>query len=142
MPERWDAEMTGETRSGKPSQVKSLNCLRILATACSPDGLDYGSYIAQETGQQYSRQLCRDLKELPGNWYLRRWLTKTELKGIKARYAEIGFLGCAGAMDCMNPFWKSYPYQDTGQMLNSKKSTKLASIQRETWCDHELYCWH
>lgn len=68
------------------------------------------------------------------------WPIKSELESIEAKYSELGFPGWAGAMDCMHLFSKNNPFQNEDQMLSSKNSTKLASIQCQPGCDHDLYC--
>lgn len=68
--------------------MKVLNCLRLLTSECTPDGLDDGNYMAEETGRQYFRQLCRDLEEMYGERYLRRWHVESELEDIEAKYCK------------------------------------------------------
>ena len=66
--------------------------------------------------------------------------TDTELNDIDDKYTDIGFPGCIGAVDCMHYTWKNFPATDKGQYQNSRVS-KMATIQCEGWCDHDLYCW-
>lgn len=141
-PEYWSTRMIGGNRPGKPTDVKILSCLRLLAAGISSDQLDDANYMAEETTGRYFKSFCRDISAMYGEVYLDRWPTEDELAGIEQRYAELGFPGCAGAIDCMKLYWKNCPYRKKGQYLNRKESSKLAVVQCEAWCDHDLYCWH
>jgi hypothetical protein len=138
----WKTRMIGNRRPGKPTDVKLLNCLRILTTGNCSDQNDDASYVSEETGRLYFKQFCRDVNDVFGETYLDRWPTEAELADIEQQYDGLGFPGCVGALDCMKIFWKNCPFGEKGQRLNSKDSTKLACIQAEAWADHDLYCWH
>lgn len=98
--------------------------------------------MAEETTGEYFKSFCRDVRAIYVEVYLDRWPTAEELAVIEENYSEVGFPDCAGAIDCMKVFWKNCPFRKKGQYLNSKESSKIAVLQCEPWCDHELYCWH
>lgn len=141
-PNYWCTRMIAARRPGHPTDVKILACLRMLSTGGSTDTIDDACGMAEETTRQYCKSFCRDIVDMYGSTYLKRWPTEAELDEIQRRYVAKGFPGCVGALDCSKLFWKNCPAQDKGQYLNTKESTKLASIQCEAWCDADLYCWH
>ena len=139
-PENWETKVNGIGFAGKPTDVKLLSCLRILSSGTTADSLDDATRMSEEIGRQYFRDFLNDVIEIYGDRYLNRRPTETELEGIEQKYRRIGLPGCIGAVDCMKVFWKNCPAAEKGQHLN-KKDGKLASIQCEAWCDHDLYCW-
>ncbi len=85
---------------------------------------------------------CNDVVRLYGPRFLNRRPTSAEMSEISNKYKTVGFPGCVGCVDCMKIYWKNCPYYEKGQRLNTKESTKLATIVCEAWCDHDLYCWN
>lgn len=81
--------------------------------------------MAEKTAWQYFRHFYRDLKEFYGKQYFTRWPTKLELEDIEVNYSELGFQGCARAMDFIHLILKNCPFQDRGPMPNSKNSTRV-----------------
>jgi Plant transposon protein len=75
-----------------------------------------------------------------GSRYLNRDPTIAKMRRVTAVYAEEGFNGCIGSVDCMHISWKQCPFELKGQYKNPHAG-KLATISCEGVCDHDLYCW-
>ena len=139
-PENWQTKLNGIGYACKPTDVKLLSCLRILSCGTTTDSLDDATRMSEEIGRQYMRKFLTDVEAIYGGRYLNRRPNEQELNDVERKYRRIGVPGCIGAVDCMKIFWKNCPVSEKGQHLN-KKDGKLASIQCEAWCDHDLYCW-
>ena len=139
-PENWETKTNGIGFAGKPTDVKILSCLRILSSGTTADSLDDASRMSEEIGRQYFRTFLDDVIEIYGKRYLNRRPNEEELNDVQEKYKKIGLPGCIGAVDCMKVFWKNCPTEEKGQHLNTKDG-RLAAIQCEAWCDHDLYCW-
>jgi hypothetical protein len=57
--------------------------------------------MSEESTRQACRIFVKRLLDFYGGHYLNRRSTKTELLAIEAKYADTGFPGCVGAVDCM-----------------------------------------
>lgn len=136
----WKKRRNGIGRGGIPTDLKLLSCFRILSSGNCTDSVDDAACISEESVRIYFRQFCQDLMEVYGSRFFNRFPTSHELLDVQQKYADIGFPGCIGAIDCMHYYWKNCPGTDKGQFQNSRVS-KLASVQCEGWCDHDLYCW-
>ena len=134
--------MIGNTRPGIPTDIKLMFCLKILRYGGGTDQWDDAAYMSEESGRLYLMKFCKDIIDMYGSTYLKRYPNVDEMDDITERFAIQGFPGCAGALDCMKLFWKNCPVQDKGQNLNPKGHSRLATIQCEAWCDYDLYFWH
>lgn len=87
----------------------------------------------------FSRSVVH-LMKLYGPLFFNRRPTTSELDAISSQYADCGFPGCVGAIDCMHYVWKNFLVRGKGQYLNSRNS-KSAAVQCEVWSDHDRYIW-
>ncbi len=138
----WKQRRRGVGALGHSTEQRLLSALRILSSGCSADSLDDGSVMSEQCVLDSIRTFCNDVISLYGPRFLNRRPTQSELSSISKDYKAVGFPGCIGSVDCMKLFWKNCPYYEKGQLLNSKESSKLATIVCEAWCDHDLYCWN
>lgn len=138
--EFWKQRTNGIGFKCIPTDLKLLSALRILSTGTSTDSLDDAVYMSQESIRLYFRQFCIDILEIYGGRFFNRLPTVAELSSIEQKFADVGFPGCIGSVDCMKYVWKNCPATMKGQYLNSRES-KSATVQCEGWCDHDLYCW-
>ena len=76
-----------------------------------------------------------------GSEYLNRIPSEADLKKIESQYCARGFPGCVCSLDCMQLHWMNCLKYWKGHYRNPKAG-KIASIQVETVCDSDLYCWH
>lgn len=139
--EYWETGMIAGRLPGKPTNVKSLNCLNMLSSGNRVNRNEDAAYMEGETARQYVLQFWKDVVEMCRGTYLTRWHTAEELDDVQSAHEVKGFDGCVRAIDCSKWFWKNCPTQDRGKSLNTKDS-KLTSIQCEAWCDTDLCCWH
>ena len=137
----WKQRTTGYGKKGIPTDIKILASLRILSSGCPYDSLDDVAYMSEQTVKIYFYHFCIDVVAIYGTRFINRMPKREELDDITDKYKTVGFPGCIGAIDCMKIKWSKCPVQDKGQYLNTNDS-KLATIQCEAWCDHDLYCWH
>lgn len=140
-PKVWATREDAARKAGIPSQIKVLVCLHILGTGRAFDDVDDSAKMAPETARKYFKLFCRHVVELYGDSFLNRRPSVTQLDKIEQKYAEQGFVGCAGAVGCCTILWKNCPTALKGKYQKSKNSN-MASIQVEAWCDRDLYCWH
>jgi hypothetical protein len=140
-PEDFKQKCDATGRPGHTAWQTILVALRRLATGRSLDDLDDAARMSEESTRQACRIFVKRLLEFYGGHYLNRRPTKTEILAIEAKYADAGFRGCIGAVDCMEHIWKNCPKQLKGQFKNPKDE-KLAVISIEAWCDRDLYCWN
>lgn len=98
--------------------------------------------MSEQSIAETFQNFCNDVVKMYAQDFLNRRPTKQELSDIVNGYNGVGLPGCAGAIDCIKLYWKNCPFFDKGQYLNTKESTKLATISCEAWCDNDLYCWH
>ncbi len=136
----WRKQINGIGYKCIPTDVKILSALRILSTGCSYDSLDDAVYMSEESIRQCFNQFINDIVRMYGPIFFNRRPTSSELTKISNQYADHGFPGCIGCVDCTKLVWKNCPYRKKGQFLNSRVS-KMATIQCEAWCDKDLYCW-
>lgn len=73
-----------------------------------------------------------------GMEYLRE-PTEDDLKRIEARFAQVGFPGCMGCVDCAAWDWKNAPkaYQE-----HKVGKEKVSTLRMELICDLDLWIWH
>lgn len=84
--------------------------------------------------------MCSAIYTLCYTQYLNREPIYLELEAITDTYANDGFPGRMGAVDCIHLHWKNFPKAYKGQCHNQKDG-KLATISCEAVCDKRLYCW-
>lgn len=137
----WKTRKNGFGKVGIPTDVKILACLRVLSTGCSYDSLDDVVYMSEQRVKDYFVHFCEDVVSMYGTKFINRLPTMEELTDITERYKAVGCPGCIGAIDCMKMTWSKCPAEDKGQYMNTNDS-KMATVQCEAWCDHDLYCWH
>ena len=140
-PDLWDTRINGFGRIGHPSEVKVLLCLRILVTSGSYDSFDDQARMSESSIRDYFQSFVRIMIEDFGFIFLNRPMTNDEMDNVSAEFAELGFPGCVGSIDCMKYIWKNCPNEENGQFHNPN-SNKLPTIQCEGWCDHDRYIWH
>jgi hypothetical protein len=75
--------------------------LRLLATGRSFDDLDDAARMYEESTRQACRIFMKRLLYFYGDPYFNRLPTKTDILSNKAKYADAGFPGCIGTVDCM-----------------------------------------
>lgn len=126
---------------GHTSHQKILVTLRRLATGLSFRQLDDMCRMSTESQRQAFALTLKAIYRRFGPVHLNRLPTEIELRDIEQRYADKGFPGCIGAVDCMHLHWKNCPQAYKGQYHNPKDG-KLATISCEALCDSDLYCWH
>lgn len=139
-PDTWITRRAGFGKLGHPTDIKLLVCFRILATGAALDLFDDVTYMSEASIRYYFRQFVIHLMNLYGFMFFNRRPTASELDTVSSQYAQLGFPGCIGAVDCMHYVWKNCPARDKGQYLNSRNS-KSATLQCEAWCDHDRYIW-
>ncbi len=141
-PSFWEQRRRGVGALGHTTEQRLLSALRILSSGCSADSLDDGSVMSEQCVLDSIHNFCNDVIAFYGPRFLNRRPTRQELDIISSTYESVGFPGCIGSVDCMKLFWKNCPFYEKGQLLNTKESSKLATVVCEAWCDHDLYCWH
>lgn len=100
--ETWETLMIGVSRPGKPTEVKILNCLNMLASGNCPVRNDKVAYMEAEPARQYSTLFCSHIVEVYAQSYLKRWGPAQNLDDVKSKYEAKGFLTCVGAINCTN----------------------------------------
>lgn len=140
-PDFWGVRKNAAGRVGILPEIKVLACLRVLGTGRSFDDIDDSARMGAETVRQYFRRFVQDIICIYGPAFLNRRPTVEELDGIEEKYADRGFPGCVGCVDCCKLVWKNCPTALKGQYHNSKDG-KLATISVEAWSDGDLYIWH
>lgn len=95
--------------------------------------------MSVESQRQYFMLFLRAVRALCGPRYLNREPTALELQQISDAYANRGFPGCVGCVDCMTIKWKNCPRAYKGQYHNPKDG-KLAVLRCEETADSNLYC--
>jgi Plant transposon protein len=70
--------------------------------------------IRHECPQAF-KLFVRTVLHVFGPRYLNRDPSVAELRRITAEYAEEGFNGCIGSVDCMHISWKQFPLELKGQ---------------------------
>lgn len=135
-PETWSTLLDAAKRSGIPSQVKILACLRLLGTGCAMDSLHESAGMGAETLRKYFKKFCLHLTQLYGEEYLNRRPAAEQLDRIEERYAQVGFPGCVGALHCCKLLWKNCPTEQ------KERDGRLGTILVEGWCDRDLFIWH
>lgn len=128
-------------KGGHTTHQKLLSPLRRLATGLSFKQMDDMARMSVESQRKYFRLFLLAMKQLYGSMLLNRAPVLLELREIESKYAQSGFPGCIGCIDCMHLHWKNCPKEFKGQYHNPK-SGKLATISCEALVDTELYCWH
>ena len=140
-PDIWKTRVDAAGRSGQQTEVKVMVCLRVLGSGCSLEDVDDKARMAPETVRYYMKHFVKDIQAIYGSDYLNRYSGRVELQRIAAKYADDGFVGCIGAVDCCHLAWKNCPLEEKGQYHNPKDS-KLAVMKVEAWCDSDLFIWH
>ena len=140
-PEIWKRRTDAAGRSGQGTEVKVMVCLRVLGSGCSLEDIDDKARMAPETVRYYLQHFVKHIQDMYGSEYLNRYPGRAELQRIAAKYADDGFVGCIGAVDCCHLTWKNCPLEEKGQYHNPKDS-KLAVMKVEAWCDAHLFIWH
>lgn len=133
--------MIGGRSPGKPTDVRVFNCFNILSSRKSTDRNEDVAYMADETGRQYFYKYREDGVKSYVDKYLMRWLTPDQLDKRENKYEKKKFPGYVEVIHCSRLFLNNCPTQDKDQYLRTKKC-KLASLQCESWCEVDLYCWH
>jgi hypothetical protein len=127
-------------KRGHSSHQKILASLRRLGTGCTLRDLDDQARMSPEALRKAFTLFVRTVLHVFGPRYLNRDPSVAEMRKITAAYAEEGFNGCIGSVDCMHISWKQCPFELKGQYKNPHAG-KLATITCEGVCDHNLYCW-
>lgn len=90
------------------AHIKLMGTLRWLGDAGSSTLAQTEQGFAPSTICAARLEVCRLIVEKFGSEYLRR-PNDDELKKIESEYAERGFPGCIGAIDCMHVYWRKCP---------------------------------
>lgn len=138
---RWSTRTLVTGRKAIPSELKVLLCLNILATGNSFNSMELNAIMDKETARTYFHFFIKDIKILYGDNFLNRLPSRAELRSIETCYAENGFAGCVGAVDCCKVLCKNCSVQWKDQFHNSKEE-KVATIIAEVWSDKDRYIWH
>ena len=78
-----------------------MACLRLLRTGNPFDSVDESTQIAEQTAREYFKKLTVDIVKSYGVRHLNRRQNRAKRAGISEPYAERGYNGCVGAIDCM-----------------------------------------
>ncbi|KAI0563688.1 Plant transposon protein [Gracilaria domingensis] len=97
--------------------------------------------MSSESQTQYYLIVLQAIYHCYGPKYLNKEPTLHQLRAIQEQYAQVGFPGCIGFVDCMHVHWKYCPKAMKGQYHNPKDG-KLAIMSCEALCDRRLYCWY
>ena len=117
-------------KKGKRTEIKVIECLRILGSNCALDNIDEKSCMSAESVRYYLFYFPNHIGEMYGNQFFNRRPNKREPQRIADRYADDELVGCIGAVDCCNLLWKNCPLEEKGQYHNPKDS-KLAILKIE-----------
>lgn len=121
--------------------LKKLACFRFLGTERSINYMDDCAQMRKDTLLFYFRHFWKDLKAVYGAVYLNQRPKINELGGLQAGYSQEGFKAWVGAINCIKLRWNNCPLQLKGQ-YHSSIDGPLATIQVESWVDHDLYFCH
>ena len=70
-------------------------CLKILLYGGGTDQWDDAAYISEEFGRLYLMKFCKDIIDMYGSTYLKRYPNVDEMDEITEKFALQGFPGCA-----------------------------------------------
>lgn len=57
--------------------------------------------MAAKNGPQYFKDFCRDVLEIYGTKYMRRWKTEIKMQGMEEDYERKLFSGCVRAIEAV-----------------------------------------
>lgn len=103
--------MIGNSRPGKPSDVKVMTCMRILSVGIATDRLDEVSYMAEKKTLEYFRMFCRDVNEPYGDVRAKMVCYTGTVRKLR-EVCRYRISGMSGAADYMKMFSKNCPFQD------------------------------
>jgi len=127
---------TGEMQSSTLQKVAAA--LRVLAYGLPADEVDEYARLSDSTINETVHRFTRFVVEKYEPVYLRE-PTRADLQRIMDDYADAGFPGCMGCVDCSHWVWRMCPVAFHGQYQGKSKKR---SIVKETVADKDLYLWH
>jgi len=126
---------TGETKSSTLQKVAAA--LRVLAYGLPADEVDEYARLSDSTFDETVHRFTRFVVEKYKPVYLRE-PTRADLQRIMDDYADTGFPGCMGCVDCSHWVCRMCPVAFHGQY---QCQSKKLSIVTETVADKDLYLW-
>lgn len=95
-------------KEGTEPELKVTAALRMLAYGKPADSLDAELSVSGTTIQESTKKFVRAIVAQFGDEYLRS-PTQEDMNRILARFADRGFPGCMGSLDCMHWVWENCP---------------------------------
>jgi Plant transposon protein len=123
---------------GATTDQKLCSALRQLSLGVAADAVVEYVRLSESTNSECLKRFCRAVKMKFKAEYLRPPL-EAEIVDIEGRYAELGFPGCLGCLDCASWYWNNCPVAQHGQY---KRGDRKSACRMEVICDDQLYIWH
>ena len=120
------------------SDQKLCAALRILSTGAAADTLVDYFRLSETLLLDTMRRFCKTLIAAFGDEYLRR-PTASDISSIQRDFAELGFPGCLGAVDCSRWQWNNCPAGYQGQYIGKEGKP---CIRLEVVSDDQFWIWH
>ena len=130
--------VTGEMQSSTLQKVAAA--LRVLTYGLPADEVDEYARLSGSTLDEAVHRFTRFVVEKYKPVHLRE-PTRADLQLVMVMddYADAGFPGCRGCVDCSHWVWRMCPGAFHGQYQGMSKKR---SIVMETVADKNLYLWH
>lgn len=125
-------------RMGIHSLQKAVASVRQLSYGIPGDAVDEYCRLSETTTLKSLREICRGVVAAFGLEYLRA-PTQSGLQRIEAQFAQVGFPGCMGCVDCAGWDWKNAPKSHQGHNVGKDK---VSTLRMEVICDLDLWIWH
>lgn len=130
----------------RPNAVGKFGITPLLKVVCGMRMMAYGIPadlsddlfdVSETTAFLCLFEFCEAVINCFETEYLRE-PTVEDLKRVERRFAEVGFPGCIGCVDCAGWFWKNCPKALQGAMIGKDGKPCL---RMEVVCDLDLWIW-
>lgn len=103
---------------------KAVASMRQMSYGIPGDSVDEYCRLSETTALRSLREFCRGVVAAFGMEYLRA-PTQIDLQRIEARFAQVGFPGCMGCVDCTGWDWENAPKAHQGHNVGKEKVSTL-----------------
>jgi Plant transposon protein len=120
-----------------------LAALLKLSYDFASDAVDEYERISESSALEFLAMFCRAVCGMYGVEYGRQ-PTEEDLRRILKIYANRGFPGCVGSIDCQHWSWEACPIQFVGQFTGKEKKPTIvleALRDGECWKRHAALFW-
>jgi hypothetical protein len=115
---------------GATTDQKLCSALRQLSLGVAADAVVEYIRLSESTNSECLKRFCRAVRMKFKAEYLRPPLHE-EIVDIEGRYAELGFPGCLGCLDCASWYWDNCPVAQHGQY---KRGDQKSACRMEVSC--------